>query len=88
METGLVTLRNTKEYPFNDSEMTVALGRERNDTDYLVLTETIDANASVGDVRVYDKATNGFRIAYSGSAKSADIRYVVTGSEGEWRNEN
>ena len=27
METGVVTLTNTKQYPFNDSEATVALGQ-------------------------------------------------------------
>ena len=83
METGVVKLTNTKEYPLNDSEKTIALEHERNDTDYIILTEVIDADVLVGDIRVYDKAVNGFRIAYSGSAKNADIKYIVTSTTEE-----
>ena len=79
METGVVTLTNTKQYPFNDSARTVALVSEQKDADYFVLTEVAASDGAAGEVRVYDKAVNGFRIAFTGSAKSADIRYAVTG---------
>ena len=79
METGTVTLSNTKTYPFNNSAQTVALNCERENADYFVLTEIASADPDVGDVRVYDKAANGFRISFTGSAKSADIRYAVMG---------
>ena len=77
METGAVTLTNTKRYPFNNSAQTVALRFAQKDADYFVLTEVAAADGEAGDVRVYDKAVNGFRIAFTGSAKSAEIRYAV-----------
>jgi len=77
MEIGFVKLTNTKEYPFNNSETTIALKQEQADTEYAVLTEVLSSNAGVGDIRVHDKAVNGFRLAFEGSAKSADIRYVI-----------
>jgi len=77
METGVITLTNTKEYPFNNSETTVALKHEQTDTEYTVLTETLGKAALVGNVCISGKAVNGFTIAFEGSAKSADIRYVV-----------
>jgi hypothetical protein len=79
METGTVTLTNTKSYPFNDSAVTVALRAEQSGTDYFVLTEVAGDARGVESVRVYDKAVNGFRIAFEGSAGSADIRYRVMG---------
>jgi len=83
METGFVTLTNTKQYPFNDSEATVALGREQAGAHYAVLTEVIEADGMPERVLVYDKAENGFRLAFTGSAKSAAVRYTVIG--GGWQ---
>ncbi len=77
METGVVTLTNTKQYPFNNSARTVALRSEQSDTDYFVLTQTIRSEGETGELRVYDKAVNGFRVAFSGSARSAEVRYLV-----------
>ena len=79
METGTVKLKNTKQYPFNDSAMTVALRTELCGTDYFVQTEIISADGEVGEFCVFDKAVNGFKIAFDGSAKSAELRYFVTG---------
>ena len=75
METGVVTLTNTKQYPFNDSGNTVALAFEQDGTDYRIETEVISSEGETGNIRVYDKAVNGFRIAFTGSAKSAEIRF-------------
>lgn len=77
METGVVTLTNTRQYPFNNSAQTVALRTEQCNTDYFVLTEIVGAEGEAGEIRVYDKAVNGFRIAFSGSARRAEIRYLV-----------
>jgi hypothetical protein len=77
METGVVTLENTKAYPFNDSARTVALGQEQGGTDYFVLTEAVGSQWEIGEVRVYDKAVNGFRMSFTGSARSAKVRYTV-----------
>ena len=77
METGVVTLINTKQYPFNNSAQTSCAPFEQSDTDYFVLTEVIRAEGETGEIRVYDKAVNGFRIAFDGSARCAEIRYLV-----------
>jgi len=77
LEIGVVKLTNTKEYPFNNSETTVALKFEQADTEYAVLTEKLAPFDGVGEVCVFDKAVNGFKIAFNGSAKSADVRYLV-----------
>ena len=79
METGIVTLKNTKLYPFNDSAETVALMKEQCGTEYFVLTEVVSAEGEAGEIRAYDKAVNGFKIAFTGSARSAEVRYFVTG---------
>jgi len=74
---GIVNLRNTKKYPFNDSETTVALNNAFSDTDYRVYTEVVSCVGEVGDVVVSGKARNGFKIAYTGSAAKAEIRWIA-----------
>lgn len=77
MEQGIIRLENTESYPFNNSAQTVALEKERAGTDYVVLTELLASDGPVGDIRVTGKAVNGFRVAYTGSATFAEIRYTV-----------
>ena len=79
--TGTVTLRNTKQYPFNDSAVTVALKRAMPDQEYTVLTELLGADGDTGDIVVSAKAVNGFKLAYTGSAREAMIRYRVLGGD-------
>ena len=81
-ERGRIVLVNTKQYPFNDSVTTVALKYECADRDYFVLTEVLNSAGDVGDVGdvvISGKAVNGFKIAYTGSAKQAEIAYCVMG---------
>lgn len=77
-ETINVTLTNTKKFPFNNSDMTVTLSETRDSLDYQVVHEIVSGN-QVGDVVVYDKQTNGFKVKYTGSASSADIRLHIRG---------
>jgi len=74
-----VTLTNNLSYPFNNSETTVALQKARDTLNYRVLTEVLSSNGFVGHVEVYDKALNGFKIRYTGSATSVTIRCFVQG---------
>lgn len=74
-----ISLTNNQEYPFNNSAVTVALLKERDALNYRVLTEVISSNGIVGRVEVYDKAKNGFKIRYTGSAKSATIKCFIQG---------
>lgn len=74
-----VTLKNSDVFPFNNSATTVALDHIRASKDYDVKAEATGNN--VGDVIVYDKLLNGFKVRYTGSAKSADIKLYVKGGE-------
>ena len=64
---------------FNNSVKTVALANMRSTLDYRVITEVQGNPVNVGDVVVYDKQVNGFKIAFTGSAKSVTVRCFVQG---------
>lgn len=81
-ENGSVTLTNTLEFPFNDSQKSVALSRSRATTDYIVHAEVASATGNPGEIVVSDRLVNGFKLAYTGSASSVKINYTVTG--GYW----
>lgn len=78
-EEKTVTLKNTQSYPFNNSIQTIALSKARNFTDYTVEAEVLEHSGSVGDVRIFDRMLNGFKIAYDGSAQSAIIKLRIKG---------
>ena len=78
-EEKTVTLTNTQRYPFNSSAQTIALSTVRNFTDYTVEAEVLDHSGSVGEVRIFDRMLNGFKVAYDGSAKSATIKLRIKG---------
>lgn len=79
IERKVVTLSNKQGYPFNDSEQTISLTVTRDSTDYTVDVDIQAHDGNVGDVRIYDKQTNGFKVAYDGSAKSATLILRVQG---------
>lgn len=61
-ETATVTLKNTQQYPFNNSTQSVALKTERNHMDYTVETEIVDYTGGFpGDIVITDKLLNGFK---------------------------
>lgn len=74
-----VTLTNTKDFYFNNSAKTIALSKIRNNLDYRVFVEVQGNVTNVGDVVVYDKQLNGFKIAYTGSAASVSLKCYVQG---------
>ena len=82
-EVGTVTLANSRVYPFNNSAVTIALAQPRNTTDYNV--HIIDAavnggsDSTIGRLNAFDKLVNGFKLAFTGSAASVTVRYVVQG---------
>ena len=78
-EEKAVTLSNSQSYPFNNSTQTIALSRVRNFTDHTVEAEITDHDGNVGDVRIFDRMLNGFKVAYDGSAKSATIKLRIKG---------
>lgn len=76
---GTVALTNARTYPCNNSKKSVSLGKNMGSTNYLVMTEVVSSNGCVGDVEVSEKLVNGFKLAYTGSAKSASIKYIAIG---------
>lgn len=79
IERGSVNLTNSESFPFNNSVQTTNLEKEFDSKDYIVLTEIESANGNAGEVEISDKLTNGFKIAFNGSAKSANVKYTVLG---------
>lgn len=74
-----VTLTNTKGFYFNNSVKTVALSTMRSTVNYRVQTEIQGNTDNVGEIVVYDKQVNGFKIAFTGSAASVTVRCFVQG---------
>lgn len=77
------TLTNSQKYPFNNSVKTLALGNEnvRNNKDYTVIVEAEAEDGFVGDLVITDKMLNGFKLAYTGSASSVNVKCYVQGGK-------
>lgn len=73
--TGALTLTNTVEYPFNNSETIVTLGREMENTNYIVLFGYSDD--TISEIEVFDKCVNTFKVKYWGTSNIVNISYVV-----------
>lgn len=78
-EEKTVTLTNGQSYPFNNSTQTIALAKARNFTDYTVEAEVLGHSGNVGEVKIFDRLLNGFKVAYDGSAKNATIKLRIKG---------
>lgn len=75
-----ITLTNTQKFPFNNSKVSVALNLTRNITDYTIDVEVLGASGGgVGEIDVSEKLRNGFKIAFTGAAKSVRLRLLVKG---------
>ena len=74
-----VTLTNTAGAFFNNSVKTVALQVKRDTLDYSVEYEIQGDVNNVGDVVVYDKQVNGFKVKYTGSSTSVTLKLFVRG---------
>ena len=73
------TLTNTKDFYFNNSVQTVAIASQRDTLDYRVDVEVQGDVVNVGDVVVFDKQQNGFKVKYTGSAPSVTVNLYVRG---------
>ena len=74
------TLKNTQTYPFNNSLTSVQLSGPKVNKDYTVDIEVNGVTGgAVGDIFVSDKLVNGFKIEYTGSAKSVDVTLHIRG---------
>lgn len=82
-ETHTVTLTNSKAFPFNStvsSPTTVALTKNRRNLYYSVeATATKVSGGLLGDIHITDKALNGFKVSFDGSAKSVTLELKIKG---------
>lgn len=78
-EEGTKTLTNTKRFPFNDSKASVSLTKAQKNTKYMIIAEVSTVAGNIGDIVVSDKLTNGFKLAFTGGAKSVTVKYFVIG---------
>lgn len=81
-EYGEITLTNTKEYPFTNAIKTIPLTTLRSTTEYNVAVEVVSASGGLVEyAEAYDRQLNGFKIRFTGSARSATLKYCVTGGK-------
>lgn len=78
-EDHVITLKNTDTFPFSNASATVALDVRRSDSNYSVAAEITDHSGSVGEIEIYDKLVNAFKVKYYGPASSATLKLKVTG---------
>ncbi len=76
-------LTNNQKYPFNNSVKTLAFDSAniRNNKDYTVIVEAEAEGGFVGDIIISDKMLNGFKIAYTGSARKVAVKCYVQGGK-------
>lgn len=79
VEKHVVTLTNTMSQPFNNSQQTISLDGTKDSTDYFVDVEIADHDGNVGDVKIYDKQVNGFKVKFEGGATSVTLILRVQG---------
>ncbi len=81
-EYGEVTLTNSKQYPFTNAATTIQLSTLRSTTEYHVDVEVVSASGGLVEyAEAYDRQLNGFKIRFTGSARSAILKYCVTGGK-------
>lgn len=78
-EYGSIALSNSLQFPFNNSVTTVVLANRQDNTKYAVIAEFASAVGNPGEIVITDKQVNGFKVAYTGSATSAVVNYIVIG---------
>lgn len=76
-----VTLGQTgSKWPFNNSATTVALSQLRENTNYGVEVNVLSYSGGLlGDIKVFDRAANGFKLLHDGSATNVQVSVRVRG---------
>lgn len=80
-EMHTATLAQTgSKWPFNNTPTTIALAQLRESTNYGVeVTVLAYSSGRLGNIRVTDRARNGFKLVHDGSATTVKVRIRVTG---------
>lgn len=59
----------------------MSLAITRDNTDYTVDVDIQAHAGNVGEIRIYDKQLNGFKVQYDGSAESATLILRIKGGK-------
>lgn len=78
-ERGQAALTNSEMFPFNNSVKTVAMSKARDSLNYRVSVEVASSDGEVGNIKITDKQLNGFKLAFTGSAKNVTLKYYIQG---------
>jgi len=80
-ETGTVTLTNSQSFPFNNSKKSVALVNKRDNLNYVVVvvSKTAAGGGNIGEIEIFERQVNGFKIEFTGSASRVTVGYAVIG---------
>ena len=80
-EMHTATLAQTgSKWPFNNTPTTIALAQLRESTNYGVeVTVLADSGGRLGNIRVTDRARNGFKLVHDGSATTVKVQIRVMG---------
>ncbi len=70
---------NTRFYPFNSINKSVAMSKKRNVKSYKVEAKVLESDSVVDEVVVFDRQLNGFKIAFKGLAKNVKIQLKIRG---------
>ena len=71
---------NGSKWPFNNTALTVALQQLREKTTYDVDIEVVSySGGRLGDIKVQDRALNGFKLLHEGSATTVNLIVRITG---------
>lgn len=71
---------NALPWPFNNKENTVALTNMRENTNYSVEVNVLEySGGRLGNIRVLDRAANGFKLLHDGSAATVKVAVRISG---------
>lgn len=80
LHTLALSMNSGMKWPFNNKETTVALSGLRENTNYSVEVNVLSySGGRLGDIRVTDRALNGFKLVHDGSATTVNVAVRVSG---------
>ena len=80
VRTATLSMNSGQPWPFNNTPTTIALQQLREHTDYGVDIEVTEYSGGLlGNIRVADRAMNGFKLIHDGSATTVKVVVRITG---------
>lgn len=75
-----LSMNASEPWPHNNKDTTVALETMRESINYSVEVDVLQySGGQLGDIRVLDRARNGFKLRHEGSAKQVQVAVRVSG---------